>query len=304
MARVIRFGLTVVIVIVVAVGVFYGVFRLAVLLGSYEVNLPTPSSLITQDADRSRYIKMVSLPNFRSIGGYTGADGRLVHPGVGYRSAHWGDLSPSDAERITAMGVRTVIDLRSEPEQAAEPDNVPEGVRRVSIPIFEERQGMGPVLPALLFRRRALYDYMREGYLAIVRDYPEELGEVLRVFADAENLPVVIHCNAGKDRTGVAVALLLAAVGVPQSTILADYSLSNQAFSLLIADNADPRFPWVGLNPIDLGPLMLADPTWLANVFEFIDTQYGSLDRYLRIRVGLSDLELSRIRENLLIRGR
>lgn len=304
MASVVRIALIALLSLVVTAGLAYGAFRLAVMLGSYEVNLPEATSLIPETADRGRYIKLLSVPNFRSVGGYRTIDGALVHPGAVYRSADWADLSVADAERIAALGIRTVVDLRSVPEREAAPDVLPEGVQSISIPIFSDAQGMGPVVWKLLFRRRALYDYMRDGYVVIVRDYAEELGEVLRLFAEPANLPIVIHCATGKDRTGVAVALLLSLLGVPEPTVLDEYSLSNMAFSLLLDDVADPRFRSVGLQPIDVGPLLLADPAWLDGALSFVKAQYGSMDRYFRIRAGLTDLELAQIRENLLASGR
>ena len=127
------------------------------------------------------------------------------------------------------------------------------------------------------------------------------LAGVLRLAADPANRPLVIHCTAGKDRTGLAVALLLLALGVPEETVVADYTLSNHAFDVL-AGRMRPemaRLYALGFGEAQLQPFLLAEARTLRGALAYIRRRYGSLDWYLQ-RAGLREETLEALREELL----
>jgi len=171
--------------------------------------------------------------NFRDVGRYPAREGRVTRPGVLYRCGALHDLAP-----VAALGVRTVLDLRGEADverDAARLGDVCEvpGVRRIANPLIPPRVGeqsghaylndrFGPGISAGRY----------QGYLEIGA---EPLRAAFQVFASPENFPAVVHCTAGKDRTGVIIALVLDLLGVDAETIVADYALSNAAMPALVA---------------------------------------------------------------------
>lgn len=153
--------------------------------------------------------------NLRDIGGYETVDGRCTT---------WGRLFRSDAARFTnaadiiALGLRTVVDLRDEPELAALPTGLD-----VLVPKVVHR----PLNPRpLLTDVHDSPDPLGGLYVALVRERGPELASVIAELARPGALPALVHCAAGKDRTGVVIALVLSAIGVPDETVVADYALT------------------------------------------------------------------------------
>ncbi len=178
-------------------------------------------------ADRS--LGLTGAPNFRDLGGYRTADGRWVRMGTLYRSDQLDRLTPEDAAKLDRLGIRTVVDLRTEAERVAGPDRVPAGARPVvadvlagtPIPADPKVMLASPGDPAQTMR-----DLEREMVQAPAAQaaYRSLLTEIARPDAG----PLVFHCTAGKDRTGWGAATVLGAVGVPPATVLADYLESNR----------------------------------------------------------------------------
>jgi protein-tyrosine phosphatase len=113
---------------------------------------------------------------------------------------------------------------------------------------------------------------------------------------------VLIHCTAGKDRTGFTAAILLAVLGVPDEAIYADYSLSNRAYPVFYEGTARSVQPLarIGLYPDDLHVLLLADPAVMQALFGRLREQYGSLERYLAACAGVDARTLEQLRARLL----
>lgn len=180
--------------------------------------------------------------NFRDVGHYDAGDGRRTRPGVLYRSGAIHDLAP-----VGALGIKTVVDLRGGSDVDRDAGTLGAlrehaGVRRIATALIPPEvdgvnghahlnERFGPGISADRYR----------GYLEIGSD---NVREVFQLFARADAFPAVVHCTAGKDRTGVIVALALDLVGVSSDTIVADYEMSNAAMPDLVAhlrgEPADP----------------------------------------------------------------
>ena len=125
---------------------------------------------------------------------------------------------------------------------------------------------------------------------------------MLRRIAREENLPTVLHCTAGKDRTGFASALILLSLGVPEETVFEDYLLTNQyreAFHRKVLRWV-PLYPLFRTDPEDLLPLLEARPEYLRVSLDTIDELYGSLDAYLEQALGVTPARRAALRANLL----
>lgn len=169
-----------------------------------------------------KHIPMDGPQNFRDLGGFLNRDGKMVAWNRLYRADGLTALSERDEEVLRKRNVRTIVDLRSVSEQKSMPDKVPEGVRFCACPMMEEDVSSADQAAALSFAQS-----LKIGYLKMIRENPELVGEAVRaVMEGLEQGAVVFHCTAGKDRTGVLAAILLLRLGVAETDIIADYQVS------------------------------------------------------------------------------
>jgi protein-tyrosine phosphatase len=219
-----------------------------------------------------RRISLVGSYNFRDLGGLPVGDGRRTRFGRIYRSDSLDRLTGEDVDVLRPFGLATVIDLRSPSEVERSPVSPLLGdpsVRRRHVPF-------APFLDASRLHEHEpdLEDLYRRMYA----DAHACVGDVFRLLADAATYPVVIHCVAGKDRTGLLVALLLRAVGVADAAIASDFALSGVNLAA-----------YLGANPAAAGgsfasappPLLRADPAAILRAIETLDGRGGSFTRYL-----------------------
>jgi protein-tyrosine phosphatase len=264
--------------------------------------LDPASFILALPDDWERTIPLASAPNLRDIGGYATTDGQRVRKGMVYRAGSLSGLTTADMETLSRLNLRLVCDLRSDDEVNGAPDRLPPGTRYLHVPILAD-DDTARRLRALLFNREQLYTILMEGYTRVIIDKNAGvIGRTLRSLSDEDALPAVIHCTAGKDRTGVAIALLLLALGVPEDTVLADYTLSNHHYHhfLSIADAAVKPLGLLGIRGADLQPLLIADAKNLRATLEYVRQQYGSVERYLRDAASVDDATLQRLRATLL----
>ncbi len=239
--------------------------------------------------------------NFRDVGGYRTTDGRAVRWGQVYRAGSLAELTDADVAALGALGLRLVCDLRSPDELARHADRLPPGATYTHRPILGEVGRLRRVV-TLYRKRHRLQELLEQIYHLVLDQNGPVIAGVLRLAADPANRPLVIHCTAGKDRTGLTVALLLLALGVPEETVVADYTLSNHAFDVL-AGRMRPemaRLYSFGFNEAQLQPLLLAEARTLRGALAYIRRRYGSLDWYFQ-RAGLDDAALDALRAELLV---
>jgi protein-tyrosine phosphatase len=171
-----------------------------------------------------REIPLVGQNNFRDLGGYRAADGRSVKWGQLYRSGELSELEDDDVERLTELGIRSVVDLRSQTEMDSKgPDRLPEGTEIVSLTI--DPGDLSPIVgPAFATGdfSHIPSDLLCQINRAYVHDCRQQLSELLSIAADATQRPLVFHCTQGKDRAGISAAVLLSALGVPWKGVVED----------------------------------------------------------------------------------
>jgi len=250
---------------------------------------------------RARFLPLAGGINFRDAGGYATATGHRVRRGKIFRSGNLAYLTDADLAQLEALGVRWVCDLRTEQEIALAPDRVPNGALYQNLPAYQKTNAH-EWLTTLFFRRAELDTVMAEGYVRLAAQRAKIFGQALTQLADPHNLPVIFHCTAGKDRTGIVVALLLHILGVPEETILADYTLSNAHFDriLEVTQHDIKRMASVGITPNETRPIMSVQAFYLRGLFHYLRGQYGSIEAYLRGPAGVTAETVARLRENLL----
>jgi len=258
-------------------------------------------------------MRMEGIHNFRDVGGQRTEDDRLVKRGMLYRSGSLADASNADLERLSALGIRTICDLRTHQERDDNPSRLPRhaGIRVLHIPVKVNRHDeSGLLLRALwlLFGKARKLDYgklARESYREYVTDFRPQFSTVMKLAADDHNLPLLIHCTAGKDRTGFACSLIQLMLGVPPEAVLDDYLRSNDHLDAFTDGMLHKlRFASLfGLSREKLLPLFEARQEYLEAAFDQIRRDYGTVSDYVREGLEVSDAQVRRLRGLLLEEG-
>jgi protein-tyrosine phosphatase len=167
--------------------------------------------------DQRRHLELAGTRNLRDIGGYRTRDGRQTRWGTVYRSDCLDRLTAESRRELIALGIRTIVDLRDNEEVAARPNVLPDAatVRYRRLPVWDEPPPKDVALPL-----------RTEGYARTLDHGGGQFVGIVRALLEPGAVPALVHCASGKDRTGVATALLLSAVGVGREDVAADYALS------------------------------------------------------------------------------
>jgi protein-tyrosine phosphatase len=247
-----------------------------------------------------RHIRFDALHNFRDLGGYATTDGRYrVRPGRLYRADSLGKLrqGTEDWSRFLSLGIRTVVDLRHPWEiekRGRIPDDPSFGYHNLSI---EHRPYNQPALPPDVDPG----PYLAERYMEVAEDGTKEIRRALELVAEAaeSEQPLVFHCASGKDRTGQLAALVLKLLGIPDETIIEDYSLTELAAPALLAD-------WTareGHEPTWLG-FGRAPETVMRTFLAAMEKRYGSAENYVTQELSLDTKGLAAILRTALLEPR
>jgi len=254
-----------------------------------------------------RLIPFDSVLNFRDFGGWETADGATIARGKLYRSAAFNDASAADLAKLDAMDLRFLVDLRRPEERTHEPNKWVNAACRM---IFNDEGKGGSALPPHLVALMqsdltpgSTRAYMKSLYREIPFD-PRLIGLYRDWFASLEAGGAgVIHCAAGKDRTGIGCALTLIALGVDEEAVFADYDFTNAAVDL------ESRMPRIQarmeerlgkkLDPAALKPMLGVEIDYLREALSVIDAKYGSALNYIDAVLGVGEPQRAALREKL-----
>ena len=237
----------------------------------------------------NRELRLEVAHNVRHMGGYTTPEGRTTTDTV-IRSAGLQRLTPHGLGTLADHGVKAIVDHRSraERERDVTPDPSVAGIRHVFAPVFEEDQspvGLDAEFPGYFVVYQRMLETGRDAYRVLFETVSDTDGKV------------VFHCAAGKDRTGVAAALMLRLAGVDEATVIEDYAHS---FHLLrpLLDEWLPRMSEQGIDQSRALQLMASPPEDMTNTLAHIERLYGGAAAYLE-SVGVSAATLSAVRAKL-----
>lgn len=246
----------------------------------------------------ARSVVMDSVQNLRDMGGYFTRDNRMTRWGKLFRSGQLSSLSEWDSIRLDKLGIKTIIDLRTDTEIAASLTKYTRA-NIIHIPISNARLSDIPLRVASgTIRKGDAVLYMQDLYLQLITDNKEQLAKALDEFQNPDNYPILFSCTLGKDRTGFLAAVLLAAIGVPEETVLRDYMASNEYINLshlayLARDlNSDAQEA--------ITAIVSTNESYMDLALKKIQKDYGSVDKYLTQGLGMDEKKRGKLKDVLL----
>jgi protein-tyrosine phosphatase len=260
---------------------------------------------------------LVNLPllsgaqNFRAVKPYA-ASGRRLRPDTIFRSGELSRVTPADLRNVATLGIRLVCDLRSSAEQSAFPTSWPPGPapapRWLDLPDRDDSEaGPGAVFSLILSHHgdAGAAKAMEQMYRRKPRAFAETLRIIFQTVLAGGALPLLIHCHAGKDRTGFVTAMLLAALGIGKPDIIDDYITTAMFFpareeSIAIVDWARRAFGRK-VDPAQASPLAEARASYIESAFAEIDTNWDGVDSYLREACSLTPEARASLQNLLLV---
>ena len=268
-----------------------------------------------------RTLKIEGVINFRDLGGYVTTDGRKVKWGQVYRSAQLDRLSDKGIETMAKMGIRSVIDLRFSDETRRYP-TIREAVPNAQISAWQDESETTETVKSNDIQRN-WKESLETNDPAQVREamrvnYPKKLyshrviyRKMLLQLTEGQ-LPLVFHCAAGKDRTGVAAALLLSLLGVNDKQIVQDYLLTQQEIQRLLedwmsggagheADSEDFQKKLASYPRDVIQPVFDADESYIRTLLDYVDQNYGGFTQYALRILELEHSDIESLKSNLLV---
>ncbi len=254
------------------------------------------------------------IPNFRDAGGMSTSAGTL-RTGVVYRSSHLVRLDVTEGDALLALGVTDVFDLRTTAEIELRPDLLPEGLRWTGADVLADRPEGGAVAVGTLARSRmdatavaAINAFVGEGRARtlMLETYRDFVGlesarrgfeKVLRGVADAEGASIV-HCTAGKDRAGWAIALVQLTAGADPEHVTADYLRSNEAMHVAYGPLLG-QFATAGGDAESLARILYVEPDYLDAGLSAMRRAFGDLEGYLDAGLGMNRVAVEKLRARL-----
>jgi protein-tyrosine phosphatase len=237
---------------------------------------------------------LASQPNFRDLGGIPTKDGTRIRPGLIFRS---GDLSMLDAEDISVLeklNLKTIADFRSDREIAKRPDReihtvrhslhfpIEDAARELAMRLFDEKNAEG------------LKQLLVDDYRRMIREHTDAFKGFFECLQDPAYYPLVFHCAAGKDRTGMAAWFLLSALGAPEEIIREDY-LATNIYSKSFADKIVAKTSEQGMHGEIIRPLLEVRNEYIGAALEVIEKEYGGMEKFLK-----EELQIERSRLDFL----
>ncbi|MFZ4929958.1 tyrosine-protein phosphatase [Chryseobacterium sp. Mn2064] len=246
--------------------------------------------------ETEKVINIKKVTNFRTVGNIKNTEGKTLKEGKFYRSAHLHKLKSKSFDDLEKMGIKEVIDLRNSKEIAQKPDQLPAPITYKKYSAFEDEGDQLAQAKKLVLKgkvnasdaEKRMIDFYRE----YVTENPETIKTIITEIMESKD-PILYHCTAGKDRTGIITALILMILKFDKETIYNEYLLSNNYRKNLVekrlrlANTLHFLYPKMDLQVLE--KLSWVEKRYLDAAFEEINKKYGSTDVYIQQVLGISD---------------
>ncbi|MEG0928170.1 tyrosine-protein phosphatase [Chryseobacterium sp.] len=246
--------------------------------------------------ETEKEIKIKKVHNFRAVSDIKNKDGRSLKEGVFYRSAHLHKLKKRSFDQIEKLGIKEIIDLRNSKEIFQKPDHLPNAIAYKKYSAFEDEGDQLSQARKLVLKGKVNASDADKRMIDFYREYVTENPEMIKIIItevmDSKE-PILYHCTAGKDRTGIVTALVLTILKFDKETIYNEYLLSNNFRKNLVekrlrlANRLHFLYPKMDLKVLE--KLSWVEKRYLDAAFGEIDKKYGSTDAYIQQVLGISD---------------
>ena len=287
------------------------VTRIAIAVAGWAIAASATAQ--SPDAAPGSKLDLPSIVNLRDIGGYKTRDGSVVRKKLLYRSGALGRCSPDDLTKLAGLNLKCDFDLRLSNERADLPDRVPPGVNVISLNVLADSDGSASAQLGRLMRRpmdvsaekaielsqAAMSQAFRE--LVTLPSAKKAYRQLFLDLADEKNLPAIVHCTYGKDRTGWAIAALLTLLGVPENVVIEDYLRSNDNV-LPVYQRAIDNFAREGGDPAVARIIVGVRAEYLKAGLDEVRKQYGTIEGYFAKALQIDAAGQQRLKDRFLER--
>lgn len=255
---------------------------------------------------------IASVPNLRDLGGYKTSKGATVASGLVYRSNQLSGISQHDMKKLSKLGLKVILDLRTWAERSVRPDELPSGTKLLWLDVLADSPQAGPAQLEKLMQdpKRANAELgggkVEASFQASYREFvslPSAKKEFRNLFlslGDKSQLPALFHCTTGKDRTGWAAAALLTLLGVPRDKVYEDYLRSNDYIIIPAYKKVIDGFVAAGGDRNIPLAILGVKKEYLDAAFDEMQKKYGSIEKYFSEGLGIDAVQQKAIRDQYL----
>jgi len=239
--------------------------------------------------------------NFRDALDLPGDSGLKLKRGLIFRSASVDRISRGDIERLKSLGIKTIIDLRAPHECSKRKVNIP-GINRLSLPLDFEQVTRERLKPLIMKRNQieAVQKVINELYIEILDAAKPVINEIVKIILNGDQTPILIHCRAGKDRTGIVCAIFQMIAGASRDSIVENFMKSNDYILPVFRKRLILRkilsFGFFPSKEI-LDAITLRREN-IENVIERVENHYGGIAGYL-LQAGIDRKDYETLRRKL-----
>jgi len=242
----------------------------------------------------TNHIQLQGEDNFRDLGGFVGQNGKRVLYRKLYRSGELVDLTNSDKNSLSNLGIEQIIDLRTKLKRQEAPDNIPNGIPNYHLPLLEygnSKEYIDQILSGQVDARELMLSVYRELDSLKITNW-KNIFDLLE-----DNKVTLWHCSAGKDRAGMTTALVLSSLGVEENVIIKDYMTSNNFLSASNRNTSTYLESKYGKQAAELmQPLIRVEYEYIEAFLNSIKKNYGSTEEFLAVL----DVDIEKMQENYL----
>jgi protein-tyrosine phosphatase len=246
---------------------------------------------------------MKTLNNFRDLGSRISNDGKKIRPGIIYRSGDLDKLDNQGLDFIRSLNIKTIVDLRSLGEQKKYQRTLQE-IDRVHLPLSFDETTRDKLRPYIFKKNveNTIMDICNSVYIDMVDALQPLVSRLFDVLSSESQLPVLIHCRAGKDRTGVACAIIQMALGIDSGSITKDYLETNDYLLPKVQKSLHIlKIFSLGFFPVkNIEIAATAHQRYIETVYDCINNKHGGIEKYLS-HGGIDHEKIAELRNNLLI---
>ena len=246
-----------------------------------------------------REIEFEGIVNFRDLGGIINQDGKKIKWGKLYRSAKLDEVTYNDSLKFSNLGISKIVDFRTNGERIEAPDFKFSGIENIHLPMGDDNWSQNDFSKLISeLSVDSLEYFMLDLYSKIPIKFSDSYKSFFSLLKN-EDQPILYHCTAGKDRTGIASSLILYMLDIDMKTIQKEYELSNYyrkeenlKYEKMLAE--------YGISPEKTKIMMELKPSYITAIFDTISDKYGSLDNYLEKQLNVSNKDILLLRDKFL----